>query len=523
MAAGACTSPEEHVKGGYVAEQVIRLPTPQRENPTMEELLQALKAGGGVTEAPGADKNTAFLELVDAQLPELAIYRLGKIQTSPGVVEIEGSPTEYYRTIGAMIALIACYAAVNGDEFGLETVSKGDRGPMSVDKVPGKFISMGNKPDEYQRFCNNFAEGMLSEDDWWSMLVFLAVHDVGKSDAFRNAVNATLPLAQRSDDHDRALAKALMDIGLKEKLLPSVMRLSSKQQDMIAAGFMTNFQLPQLGQGEIAVINLRGLLEMPKEHLNDGALRNYLYHSIYDIAGASSNENFIYPLALAPVYIGFSAALEDLIARLPQASSLDERSIYFDFLLNGFRKAYPDFDKDVFGQLCESKSFREETGLTLLRVLALTRNTYKNPQKVLEILQGTGSGSEFPSLVQEMSGSSNPPGPQIMLYYAPDMLRMGLGEDLEDASGENMRHALEAIDGLHILARREVASLEAADFQYQLNVQPVVSAIKNAGKSWAGGKQLRDVCIGAHISSNSMKTEGILVLRQDCKDESAKS
>merc|ERR1740138_1582329 len=136
-----------------------------------------------------------------------------------------------------------------------------------MDKVPGKFINVGNKPDLYKKFCDQFAEGMDSEDDWWAMLVFLAVHDIGKSDAFRNAVNATLPSAKRSDDHDRALARALTDIDLKQKFLPSVMRLTPKRQSMIAAGFATNFQLPQLGQGEIAVMNLRGLLDLPKEQL----------------------------------------------------------------------------------------------------------------------------------------------------------------------------------------------------------------------------------------------------------------
>merc|ERR1712023_613016 len=129
---------------------------------------------------------------------------------------------------------------------------------------------MGTKPDQYTQFCKAFAEGMHNEEDWWAMLVFLAVHDVGKSDAFRNAVNASLPVGERSDDHDRALAKALADREMKEKYLPSVVKLSPKRQEMLAAGFMTNFQLPQLGQGEIAVVNLRGILDLPKSHLEDG-------------------------------------------------------------------------------------------------------------------------------------------------------------------------------------------------------------------------------------------------------------
>lgn len=475
----------------------------------MVELVKALKAGGGVEDAPDDAKNAEFLQLIDSHLPELKIYCQGKIQTSPGVEEIEGSPTEYFRTVGAMIGLLAAYAvALMDDDFGIDAVSKGNRGPMSLDKVPGKFINMGSKPDQYKEFCKVFATGMTSEEDWWAMLVFLAVHDVGKSDAFRNAVNATLPLAKRSDDHDRALARALTDIDLKQKFLPSVMKLSPKRQEMLAQGFVTNFQLPQLGQGEIAVINLRGLLDMPKEAFHDGTLRNYLYHSIFDIAGASSNAKFIYPLALVPVYMGFSSAMTELIEKLQQAKKPDERTIYFDFLHTGFKKAYPEFEQTVFRPLCESKIFRDETGLALLRVLALTRNTYKNPQNVLDLL--LQRLCTYPRLIQELVGNPQPPGPQIMLYYAPDMLRMGLGEDLADENGTNMQHALGALDDIYKLAREEIINVETGDYQYQLNVQPIVTGIKNAGKEWRGGVQLRELSNSAKISSNPMKTEGII-------------
>ena len=81
------------------------------------------------------------------------------------------------------------------EDFGLECVSAGERGPMSMDKaakhaakhvratpllvllsvlldvqVPGKFINMGNKKDEYKQFCRKFAAHMTCEDDWWGML-----------------------------------------------------------------------------------------------------------------------------------------------------------------------------------------------------------------------------------------------------------------------------------------------------------------------------------------------------------------
>jgi hypothetical protein len=209
----------------------------------------------------------------------------------------------------------------------------------------------------------------------------------------------------------------------------------------------------------------------------------------------------------------FSASLEDLIDKLQKSNKPDEHQIYFDFLHTGFRKAYPEFDEQVFRPLCESKIFRNETGLVLLRILALTRNTYKNPQKVLDIL--LQRLCTYPMLIREMSGKPEPPGPQIMLYYAPDMLRMGLGEDLTDESGENMKQALGALDDLYDRARNEMKSVSSGDYQYQLNVQPVVTVIKNAGKNWRGGVQLREVCNTTRIESNSMKTEGILLLKDE--------
>ena len=76
-----------------------------------------------------------FLQELDSTFPELSYYKQGRIQTSPGVEEISDSPMEYYRTVGAIIALLACYSSVVEEDFGLECVSAGERGPMSMDKV----------------------------------------------------------------------------------------------------------------------------------------------------------------------------------------------------------------------------------------------------------------------------------------------------------------------------------------------------------------------------------------------------
>ncbi|CAE7689109.1 ATL1 [Symbiodinium pilosum] len=418
----------------------------------IKPLVDLLKAGGGVAKAPDAVQNKDFLRELDETFPELGIYKQGRIQTSPGVEEISGSPTEYYRTVGAIIALLSCYSSFMEEDFGLECVSAGERGPMSMDKVPGKFINMGNKKDDYKQFCQKFAAHMTCEDDWWGMLVFLVVHDVGKNDGFRKVVNDSLPFDMRSDDHDRCLACALAD--------PELKRIS--------------FGLPATLRkyGEIACINFKGLLDLDRKHLMNGTLHYYFYHSIFDIAGAACNEKFIFPIAIQPVYMGFTAAMDDLIAKLVDNPKIDDRTLYFNFLYTNFKKAYPDFEVK-FATMCESKVFCHETGLAVLRVLALTRNTYKNPEKVSELLL-----DEYHPLVQELAGS--PVGPQIMLYYGPDMLRMGLGEDMADASGENMAAALSAIDLVYRTARRTLILAKSGDYQYQLNVSPIVQAIKKA-------------------------------------------
>lgn len=473
--------------------------------PPVSHFVDVFKRCGPVTEAPGKDENSEILELLEKHLPELHIYKDGKVRTSPGVVEIEGSPTEYYRTTGAILAFLAAYATAHGDPFGLEVATAGKRGPMSMDQIPGKFINMGHKPKEYDAFCHRFAQVMKNEGDWWAMLVFLAVHDVGKSVKFCSRVNSTLPKESQTDDHDRILACCLRDVHLTAELLPSVYKLSGDRHSKLLAGFSTNFQLPQLGQGEVTVDSLKGLLELPENHLHDGTLKNYLYHSIFDIAGGPCNERFVYPLALVPVYIGFASAMEELCETLAKGEAIKTYRLYTNFLYTNFLKSYPEFDRNTFKPRFEKSDFAKGIGLVMLRVLALTRNTYKNPEKLLELLES----SACENLVREFAGTSG--APQIMLYYGPDLLRMGLGDDMQDESGENMRHALLALDHLFSLVREECRRPGSPELeQYDLNVHPMVTIIKKLGKQWKGGPNLLDCARAAKVQTMAHYNEGIL-------------
>lgn len=478
------------------------------EKSLLGELLSLLKAGGGVIKAPEASRNKEFMRTLDTMLPELQLYRMGRIQSGPGVVDVEGVFMEYFRTVGAIIALLAVYAQeVKSDPFGLEAVSAGDRGPKSMDGDRGKAVNMGHKPEEYAEFCSMFAQDMHSERDWWAMLVILAVHDVGKSDVFREQVNSALPPGRQSDDPSTALYNALLEPSLRERLLPSVDALDPRHIEAIIVGWGTGFHLPQLGQGEAPVRSLRDLLSMPQDAILDGSIRMYLYHSIFDIAGSSCSPKMIYPLASVPVYIGFGTALRDLTTRMVNTTFVNERELYFAFLYGNFRISYPHYDESVFANLCKNKQFRLEHGLVVLRLLALTRNTYKNPGAVLLALKLQCS------LVRELSGTF--PGPSIMMYYGPDMLRMGLGTGalLSDPSGENMEAALVAVAEVYKAARKAFAGVPS-ERQCIINVQPIVKAIMSAEEEWEGGRKLRELCEGVTVNKNDASCQGIAVLRK---------
>jgi hypothetical protein len=129
-------------------------------------------------------------------------------------------------------------------------------------------------------------------------------------------VNAALPADARSDDHDRALASALASPALCAALLPSVAALPRAAREALAAAAAAGFHLPQAGQGEAPLAQLAGLRNalVAEAALREGtALEAYLYHSIFDVAGAACSERFVLPLAIEPVFGGFARAKDQLI------------------------------------------------------------------------------------------------------------------------------------------------------------------------------------------------------------------
>lgn len=112
--------------------------------------------------------------------------------------------------------------------------------------------------------------------------------------------------------------------------------------------------------------------------------------------------------------------------------------------------------------------------------------------------------------MNELAGTVD--GAQIMLYYGPDMLRMGLGTGflLEDPRGDNLREALLAMKEIFAAARKEFQT-QPKDCQCVVSVMPVVKAIKEAGKTWKGGRQLRQLCGDVGVKSVCAQ-EGTVVL-----------
>ena len=140
-------------------------------------------------------------------------------------------------------------------------------------------------------------------------------------------MNAALPPAQRSDDHDRALASALRDDVLCAKLLPSVAALPAGARNALRAAAACGFNLPQAAQGEAPLAQLAALSAAvaAEPALREGtALEAFLQHCVFDIAGAACSDKFVLPLAIEPVFVGFCRAKDRLLKARAASAALGD-------------------------------------------------------------------------------------------------------------------------------------------------------------------------------------------------------
>ena len=126
-------------------------------------------------------------------------------------------------------------------------------------------------------------------------------------------MNAALPAAARSDDHDRALAAALRDEALCASLLPSVAALCASSRRSLAASASCGFSLPQAAQGEAPPAQLGALLRAGPALLEGGGLEAFLLHCVFDVAGAACSAAALLPTATEPVFVGFCRAKDRLL------------------------------------------------------------------------------------------------------------------------------------------------------------------------------------------------------------------
>ena len=69
-------------------------------------------------------------------------------------------------------------------------MTAGERGPMSVAGPVGKFISLGNKAEAFAAFAERLLDCLSTPEARWAAYVLVAMHDVGKSNAFRAKARA---------------------------------------------------------------------------------------------------------------------------------------------------------------------------------------------------------------------------------------------------------------------------------------------------------------------------------------------
>lgn len=182
--------------------------------------------------------------------------------------------------------------------------------------------------------------------------------------------------------------------------------------------------------------------------------------------------------------------------------------VYYDFLWVSFAAAYPAFVNTAAERSAASPAaWRSGLGLVLLRLLAMTRNSLTTPDALLALLDGSDA---FKLLISELGGT--PPTPQLMLYYGPDLLRMGLGSHLiADIDGAGLKAGLEGLLSVLALARTAVNSQRAVA-AYELNVADAVAAIKAAGPAWGGGTALQALLASARVEQGLSPSEGRLRL-----------
>lgn len=438
----------------------------------------------------GADDMAASLMRT---LPELKWYTHavgGEIATSPGVQEV--GDAELHRTVGAMVAL---YSLMENKPTWYVNLLFG-MSEVLYTAAHKKFLKQ----------CNCGAADAPERD---VLYYLMAVHDMGKSKLFRDEVNAVLPVDKRTDNHDTILGHAF-DIlanslpgheGLS-RILPNFARLDTGFQQQLAKGFLSDFHLPQLMQGESSVLALDGFFGAG---MSDTGKAMYLYHSIFDAAGSGCTLPTKVPVAIKPVY-DWAGVIETLI-KMPSGKDIHP---YHTILFNAVKN---NEKVKAAGLLGSTAAIGDDDELAFLRVMALSRNNFAKPAALKTALMRT----EFQGLRRELAGQAG--NPQIMIYYAPDMVQKTLVPDDAESEAAGYTHMLLAMDALYKLPRARLAGDNRPPMTFEVNISKLnktINYLKDSDGSVFTGKQLLGLVRSKTLSlvvNTPFDTEALLELQ----------
>jgi hypothetical protein len=407
--------------------------------------------------------------------PEMHFYTKefgGNIAASPGV-ELTND-VELYRTVGAMEAL---FSLMYNDH---KMIAKTDaKGKINVTTEDYKHMS--------QKFLDECDILAMDGDDRNAAFYLLAIHDIGKSEYFRDLVNSQLEESEQSDNHDTVLGHALRILldpeakGFAElsEAMPTMREfIAPEWKKQLTCAFESDFHLPQVMQGEASVLAFDGLFDAKRNGLTRPGCALYLYHSLFDVAGTPCSEASITPNVIPILYTTWPVYMHKIIERLyptGEAHTVTGQQLYRSLLRDA---AVSQRHEGINAAIGAGNDSDDE--FALLRILAMSRWQFANSVQLKKVLMY----DQFETLRSELAGKAV--GPQIMMYYIPDLVQKTLFRDADMKTRveqtievESYEELLDTLSALFAFVRGELAD-DARKITVEVNVVELCNLMKNA-------------------------------------------
>eukprot|EP00808_Paulinella_micropora_P025369 g38544.t1 len=325
-----------------------------------------------------SEQKTAFLKA----FPAIRVYN-DVTQASP---EAKGKEAEFYRTAAA---LVACDMAYNAD-YHKYLEEKKDQGKINM--------------------INNLMENMDKEKKHARLaMAVMLLHDIGK-------VGPLLKEAGFEDDrvslHDLRMPAILTNVlteksswGQREKEIYHSLPLEFLPA--IKEMWQIGFDLAQFGQGEAPVEMVdqlrRYYIKIQKDAEKVAQLKIYLFHAVFDVAGALNNEEkgVMPTLFIPPVVNRFVDYIRIILEGLSQGKTSEQ--IYADAMISQVK------DEKSLAALKEMKL---EEQLPVLRILAMNRFLVVD-EKYVKAVQAAVQADDA-KLTKHLGKNG-----KVLLYYSP--------------------------------------------------------------------------------------------------------